>query len=234
MEKVLQLFRSMVIELITAIRNSNQKIRGSAEEAFNKMATILSNFKALPQLFQMMLIGLAGQTPQVQSCAIRALIYNLKQSIETPGRGKLNMRRDESLETNSNSSSQIENKLLSSDPQVQDFLKKVTRIVALLLKDQTAPRELHKSVLKFLKIVITYLDFSSGQQEAQQQTELILTHVFALQKPKKYTVVIKRILTKLISRNGLKMVQASTPAHCQKLLQYIERLKRKEKNAKER
>ena len=53
----------MVIELITAIRNSNQKIRGSAEEAFNKMATILSNFKALPQLFQMMLIGLAGQTP---------------------------------------------------------------------------------------------------------------------------------------------------------------------------
>ena len=66
---------------------------------------------------------------------------------------------------------------------MQDFLRKVTRIIALLLKDQTAPKELHKSVLKFLKIVITFLNFGSEQQNSDQAKELaslILTHVFAL------------------------------------------------------
>lgn len=52
------------------------------------------------------------------------------------------------------------NKLLSSAETVQEFLRKVTRIVALFLKDATAPKELHRSVLKFLKVVITFLQFS--------------------------------------------------------------------------
>ena len=47
------------------------------------------------------------------------------------------------------------------DKRVQDFLRKVTRIIALLLKDQTAPKELQKSVLRFLKIVITFLSFDT-------------------------------------------------------------------------
>jgi len=34
------------------------------------------------------------------------------------------------------------NKLLAGTDTVQDFLKKVTRIVALFLKDPTAPKEL--------------------------------------------------------------------------------------------
>ena len=29
----------------------------------------------------MLLVGLAGNTPQVQSCAIRALIFNMKNTI---------------------------------------------------------------------------------------------------------------------------------------------------------
>ena len=83
LDKVQELLRSSVIELISAIRSTNYKIRASAEESFQKMAQILSAMKQLPQLFQMMLVGLAGQTPQIQSCAIRALIFNFKQSIMT-------------------------------------------------------------------------------------------------------------------------------------------------------
>ena len=30
----------------------------------------------------MLLVGLAGETPQVQSCTIRALIYNMKNTIQ--------------------------------------------------------------------------------------------------------------------------------------------------------
>ena len=60
LDGVLSLMRSMIIELISAIRNTNQKIRVLAEESFTKMAQILSLMKSLPQLFQMLLIGLAG------------------------------------------------------------------------------------------------------------------------------------------------------------------------------
>jgi hypothetical protein len=43
---MLELLRSMVIELITSINNSNIKIRKLAEEGFNMMEDILSAFKA--------------------------------------------------------------------------------------------------------------------------------------------------------------------------------------------
>jgi len=41
----------MVIELITAINNSNLKTRKLAEEIFKSTSTILSHFNAIPQLF---------------------------------------------------------------------------------------------------------------------------------------------------------------------------------------
>ena len=48
LNKTLDLLRSFVIELILAIRNSNQKIRTGAQEAFLNMAKILAGIKALP------------------------------------------------------------------------------------------------------------------------------------------------------------------------------------------
>lgn len=111
-------------------------------------------------------------------------------------------------------------------------MRKVTRIISLLLKDQTAPKELHKSVLKFLKVVITFLKFDV--QSATELTSLILTHVFALKNSAKYTMVIRKILNKLISRVGLPTVLACTAKEHHKLVHYIERLRRKQKNAKER
>ena len=125
-------------------------------------------------------------------------------------------------------------KLSSSDPQMQDFLRKVTRIVALLLKDQTAPKELHKSVLKFLKIVITFLNFGGDQETSNELTSLILVHVFSLQNSAKYTMIIRRILNKLISRVGLQMVLQCTAKEHHALINYIERARRKRLNAKQR
>ena len=46
------------------------------------MAKVLASLKALPRMFFMMLVGLTGDVPQMQSCAIRALIFNMKQIIQ--------------------------------------------------------------------------------------------------------------------------------------------------------
>ena len=112
-------------------------------------------------------------------------------------------------------------------------MRKVTRIVALLLKDKTAPKELHKSVLRFLKIVITFLSFDSADK-SNELCDLILSHVFAMQNSARYTMIIRRILNKLVSRVGVETVLRSTPTEHQKLVHYVERVRRKAKNARER
>ena len=124
------------------------------------------------------------------------------------------------------------NKLLAGTETVQDFLKKVTRIVALFLKDPTAPKELQRSVLKFLKIVITFLQFSGTN--SQQLTELIVQHAFALQKPEKYTMILRKILNKLIARVGVTQVMAVTSPKHQKLIRYVERARKKVLNQRQR
>ena len=58
---------------------------------------------------------------------------------------------------------------MATTPEVQDFICKVTRIIALFLKDASAPKELHRSVLKFIKVAITYIDFN----EATKSTEIL-------------------------------------------------------------
>lgn len=79
--KVTQLVQSMVLELITALNNSNLKTRKLAEEVFKSISAVLSHFNAVPQLFQLLLVGLAGTSPQMQSSTIRALIFNLKLNL---------------------------------------------------------------------------------------------------------------------------------------------------------
>ena len=51
---------------------------------------------------------------------------------------------------------------------------------------------------------------------------------------RKYTMLIRKILAKLISRVGLAQVKSATTKEHQKLIAYIEREKRKRVNAKER
>lgn len=213
----------MTIELITAINNSNLKTRKLAEDVFKSISAILSHFNAVPQLFQLLLVGLAGTSPQMQSSTIRALIFNLKLNltlaIELDGEQEISGKK---LKVN---------KLLAGSETVQDFLKKVTRIVALFLKDPTAPKELQRSVLKFLKITITFMQV---QGAGKQMAELIITHVFSLPNPEKYTMMIRKILNKLIARIGVTAVTSMTSPKHQKLIKYVERARKKVVNARQR
>jgi len=86
-------------------------------------------------------VGIAGTSPQLQSATIRALIFNFKHLVF-------------------NKKQLDDTKLLSSDQSVQEFIRKITKIIALFLKNESAPKELHRSALKFIKIAITYLNFS--------------------------------------------------------------------------
>ena len=191
----------MIIELISAINSANIKIRKASEEGFTKIAAIMSRYEAIPQLLHLMLVGLAGETPQVQSCTIRALIFGLKKTLKA--------KQEFVVAPDGKDEPFYIARLISSDWQVQDFLRKVTKIIALFLKDQTAPKELHRSVLKYMKIVISYLRFDQ-QPTASEMTELILTHVFYLSTVKRYTMTIRRILGKLIARVGLQPVMSAT------------------------
>lgn len=140
----------------------------------------------------------------MQSSTIRALIFNLKLNltlaIDVDGEQELGGKK---LKVN---------KLLAGSDTLQEFLRKVTRIVALFLKDPSAPKELQRSVLKFLKVAITFLQFTG--EHTKPQTELILSHIFAMAKPEKYTMMIRRILNKLIARVGVELVTSLTnPKH---------------------
>ena len=99
---------------------------------------------------------------------------------------------------------------MSTEPQVQDFLKKVSKIVLLFLKDFNAPKELHRSALKFTKVAITYLDWKS-KSTSDEMLQAILNHVFTVRDARKYTTTIRRIVTKLIIRVGVDKVKAGTP-----------------------
>ena len=71
--------------------------------------------------------------------------------------------------------------------------------------------------------MITFLDF----EKDQSMVEVILTHVFALKNSSKYTMILRRILNKLIVRVGVKKVLMSTNRQNQKLIHYVERERRK-------
>ena len=81
--------------------------------------------------------------------------------------------------------------------------------------------------------MITFLSFDT-QETAKELCILILSHVFSLKNSAKYTMIIRRILNKLISRIGLVTVLACTDKNHHKLIYYIERARRKIKNAKAR
>ena len=123
-----------------------------------------------------------------------------------------------------------QDKTVSSDQAVQDFLRKVTKIILLFLKDQNAPKELHRSVLKFTKVAITYLDFNKDID----MTNVIMSHIFSLKDSKKYSMTLRRIITKLIIRVGVEKLKQVTVKDHHPLIAYVERIRRKKQNVKER
>lgn len=85
-------------------------------------------------------------------------------------------------------------------------------------------------MLKFMKVAITYLNFVTDPT----MCSLIISSVFTLKNTKKYTAIVRRILTKLIHREGLAKVNSLTPKEHQRLVAHVERERRKKHNIRER
>lgn len=82
LEQVGALLKHYIIELITAMTNSNLKIRTLAQGVFSDICEIMRvNFNAVNQLFTIILVGLAGNKSGTQSSTIRSLIFTIKQNV---------------------------------------------------------------------------------------------------------------------------------------------------------
>lgn len=57
---ILDLLKLVIIDLIGGYSSSNNKLRALSEQVFGQIYDILSTLKALPQLFQLVLVGFAG------------------------------------------------------------------------------------------------------------------------------------------------------------------------------
>ncbi len=153
-----------------------------------------------------MLVGFAGTKATTQSSTIRVLLLLLK----------INYAKKSE-----------ENALNFDDFQFQDFLRKVTKIIVLFLKDHTAPHELHRSVLKYIKTVVSFLPAETLKGE---MAEAMIQGMLTLPRATKFNQLQKKILSKFIKKLGLVYVKGATPAEHVKLIDYIERERRKRVN----
>jgi hypothetical protein len=79
-------------------------------------------------------------------------------------------------------------------------------------------------------VAITYLDFDKDPSLCS----LILEPTFQLKSVRKYSMVMRRIVTKLIVRVGSQKVKQATAKEHLPLVLYVERCRRKRQNMKER
>ena len=206
---ILELLKSVVIDLIQGYSSSNTKLRLQSEAVFGKVFDLLGTIGALPHLFQMLLVGFAGNKSSTISATIRALMLLLKVNYVKKG---INV----------------------GDPQFQDFLKKVSKIVSLFLKDEKAETELHRASLKFLKTSVAFLSPANLQGEL---AEHILTQgVFALppQKRSKHLALLRKLVGKFLKKLGPIQLKRVTPHKHHALIEYVEKARRRLENKKKK
>lgn len=62
--------------------NSNLKIRLLAQTIFSDINVLMrTKLNAVNQLFTIILVGMAGSNPSIQSAAIRSLIFTIKKNV---------------------------------------------------------------------------------------------------------------------------------------------------------
>ncbi len=57
---MINILKSVVIDLITGYSSPNNKLRTLSEVVITSIFNLLNELKALPQLFQLLLVGFAG------------------------------------------------------------------------------------------------------------------------------------------------------------------------------
>lgn len=210
-----ELLKLLIVELITAYSNTNKKVKKLAEEIFRSVFTLVMHMSALSQLFQMLLVGFASNKIQIQSATIRALLLLLKINY--------------SVKDKEPSAVQVH------EAGFQEFLRKVTKIIVLFMKDHQSGNELHRSVLKYIKTIVSFLTPQILKGELSEQ---MFMGIFGIQNDKKtfnkHNMLIKKILSKFVKKLGLVYVKSITPAQHHKLISYIERDRRKRLNKQKR
>jgi len=82
LQAVGDLLKHYIIELVTAMGNTNLKIRELANGIFSDICTLMRvNFNAVNQLFTIILVCLAGNKHQTQSATIRSLLFAMKECV---------------------------------------------------------------------------------------------------------------------------------------------------------
>lgn len=71
---MIDILKTVVIDLITGYSSPNNKLRALSEEVITSIFNLLNELKALPQMFQLMLVGFAGTKASTKSATIRALM----------------------------------------------------------------------------------------------------------------------------------------------------------------
>lgn len=134
----------------------------------------------------MLLVGFAGTKASTMSATLRCLMLLLKLNYIKKG-------------------------IDIGEASFQDFLKKVSKIVALFLKDEKAEAEIHRAALKFLKTSVSFLTQANLQGEL---TDHILTQgIFSLssQKRSKHLALLRKLIGKLIKKIGAPALRKVTP-----------------------
>lgn len=206
---MIDILKTVIIDLITGYSSPNNKLRTLSEEVLTQVFNLLNELKSLPQLFSLLLVGFAGTKAQTKSATIRALMLLLTINYKQQG-------------------------LEIEDPSFQDFLRKVSKIVALYLRDGQAETEIHRASLRFLKTAIAFLTI---EQLNQDILDSILSYgIFSLPPAKrgKHMALIRKLLGKLLKKLGTAAVKKVTPLRHQPLIDYIERARRKRTNKAKR
>lgn len=206
---MINILKSVVIDLITGYSSPNNKLRTLSEEVITSIFNLLNELKSLPQLFQLLLVGFAGTKAQTKSATIRALMLVFTINYKQQG-------------------------LAIEDPSFQDFLRKVSKIVALYLRDERAEAEIHRASLRFLKTSIAFLTVDQLNKDLLDQ--VLANGIFALPPAKrgKHLALIRKLIGKLLKKIGHAAVKKLTPVKHLPLIEYIERARRKRTNKAKR
>ena len=88
----------------------------------------------------------------------------------------------------------------------------MTKIIVLFLKDHTSAHELHRSVLKYIKTIVSFIpaEYLKGEMG-----ESMANAIYSLQTDKKthnkHNMLIKKVLSKLIKKLSVEYIMRITP-----------------------
>jgi ribosomal RNA-processing protein 12 len=221
--------RSAAFELLGVL---GQKMADAPSTHFGGVDAPEGGAGCLPELFQMVLGGLAAVTPHMRSASVLSLarlMFQFGQPDETRlresrpeqgGLGRRNAARQEAM-----------------SQHVMTMVPQLLETVLLLLREKA--REVVKSVIGFVKVVVGIAPTEVLEPLlpllVSSETGLLLNN-WAHDPKNRFKAKIKTILSRLCRRFGYDAVSALMPEKDRRLVVHLQKVKRREaaKKAKDR